>query len=745
VLFATEVVLRIIAQGAIKGPTAFLADGWGCLDFFIAVTGMIEDFMQAGTLPNMKAIRVAKVLKPLRIITHIPELRLIVSFVLRVTPALNMISLAAFGVVFVFGVIGVQLFQSSLSSRCYNVDDGLLLHLGKICTASEGSSICPTNCACLALASPPNYGVVHFDNVGAAMMTVIQIITLQDWSLVFDQLQAAVNAPLVSVYVVLLVLLGPMFLMKLFLAFIAHKLKQMQLQNRVAQQEDVVKAMQKSRTARILLQWDEGCRCSRLTELQEWPAFRANQMRPSFKVWNASCQSQRMHKRVYMASVGISFVKEEEEVGATVLSLRPGGAALKNGELQVGDYITCVDRTPLKGLNTSEVYKLLNGRRGSRVVITIDTLRRSPVQAQAHKEKLEKISAGRAPAAAGALPADEELREKAVQVGVGTISVGLVRALLPDTNFEEMIQKELKLQEKEELAFYNTVKSVMEPLIGITEEPIPWRDQLHAVVESESFADVISAVIVVNTLCLALKHELSSQIGELWTANDAMLQYLYFRTVLEVLNLLFLFVYSSEALAKILGLGYKEYLSRPANLLDAFIVAIGFYEFSDVYRLFICFWNATKAFQHDPPLPEDIEWTSPCAESGAALTVVRALRLVRLVKLLNRFPTFQSEVMRVVQMLRPLSMLSILICIFILSFTILGMALLGGELFLPPRYVWRIKLPPCTTPYTPLVAMYLSRPPPPFYLSLSHSLSCICRALPPLSISLSLTLSPCSY
>jgi hypothetical protein len=86
VLFATEVVLRVIAQGAIQGSNAFLADGWGWLDLFIAVTGMVQDFVAEGTLPNMSVVRVAKVLKPLRVITHIPQLRLIVVFVLRVVP-----------------------------------------------------------------------------------------------------------------------------------------------------------------------------------------------------------------------------------------------------------------------------------------------------------------------------------------------------------------------------------------------------------------------------------------------------------------------------------------------------------------------------------------------------------------------------------------------------------------------------------------------------------------------------------
>mgnify|MGYP001981932890 CR=1 FL=1 len=58
------------------------------VDGTITVT---KDFLPKGTLPNMSIIRVAKILKPLRVITHIPQLRLIVIFILNVLPVLNIV------------------------------------------------------------------------------------------------------------------------------------------------------------------------------------------------------------------------------------------------------------------------------------------------------------------------------------------------------------------------------------------------------------------------------------------------------------------------------------------------------------------------------------------------------------------------------------------------------------------------------------------------------------------------------
>ena len=42
---------------------------------------------------------------------------------------------------------------------------------------------------------------------------------------------------------------------------------------------------------------------------------------------------------------------------------RPGGAALKDGSIKVGDLVTHVDKKPISHLDTTAVYQLLLGRR----------------------------------------------------------------------------------------------------------------------------------------------------------------------------------------------------------------------------------------------------------------------------------------------------------------------------------------------------------------------------------------------
>jgi hypothetical protein len=159
-----------------------------------------------------------------------------------------------------------------------------------------------------------------------------------------------------------------------------------------------------------------------------------------------------------------------------------------------------------------------------------------------------------------------------------------------------------------------------------------------------------------------------------------MRQYLIFRTALEALNLTFLVTYTGEMALKIAGLGLKEYLSRGPNLLDATIVCIGFYEFSGVLVLFLCFLNATRDY-----VPTET-FVKGCVETDAALTVLRAFRLLRLVKFFRRFPSFQLQVMRMVDMVKPVATLGVLIGLFLFIFCVLGMSLLGGKMYVPPTY-----------------------------------------------------------
>lgn len=131
----------MVAMG-IYGKNTYLADSWNRLDFFIVQAGLLEYVMHVENL-NLTAIRTIRVLRPLRAINRIPSkfietfckkrqslhleltstcniigMRILVMLLLDTLPMLGNVLLLCFFVFFIFGIIGVQLWEGILRQRC---------------------------------------------------------------------------------------------------------------------------------------------------------------------------------------------------------------------------------------------------------------------------------------------------------------------------------------------------------------------------------------------------------------------------------------------------------------------------------------------------------------------------------------------------------------------------------------------------------------------------------------------------
>ena len=68
-LFLAESILKILAQGILT----YLRDAWNVIDFIIAVSGVIEFFAVSQT--SIKALRILRVVRPLKSINAVPSMR----------------------------------------------------------------------------------------------------------------------------------------------------------------------------------------------------------------------------------------------------------------------------------------------------------------------------------------------------------------------------------------------------------------------------------------------------------------------------------------------------------------------------------------------------------------------------------------------------------------------------------------------------------------------------------------------
>lgn len=107
---------KILALGFVFNRGAYLRDVWNILDFVIVVTSYLPYVINFGFSVN--ALRAIRVLRPLKTITKVKALKMIVSTLFH-SFSLVMDSLyILFFVILVFAIAGNQLFSGSLKNRC---------------------------------------------------------------------------------------------------------------------------------------------------------------------------------------------------------------------------------------------------------------------------------------------------------------------------------------------------------------------------------------------------------------------------------------------------------------------------------------------------------------------------------------------------------------------------------------------------------------------------------------------------
>eukprot|EP00736_Rhodelphis_marinus_P000156 Rmarinus@m.17433 len=227
-IFTVELVLKVVADGFIMHEGSYLRDGWNILDFVVVVSGY-STFLDAGV--NVSALRTVRVLRPLRTISTIPELRLLVATVISSMPLLmNVLGLLCF-MFLLFSILGMSLFGGALRGRCfYNgvaaAEDSFLPR--EVC----GYRACPDifnstlgeyvqgECIKGDIDDNPNNGVTNFDNVGWSLLTAFQCATLEGWSDILYWTQDG-SSPYVWIYFVALVTFISFFVVNLLLAVIS--------------------------------------------------------------------------------------------------------------------------------------------------------------------------------------------------------------------------------------------------------------------------------------------------------------------------------------------------------------------------------------------------------------------------------------------------------------------------------------------------------------------------------------------
>ncbi|MGF1449749.1 MAG: ion transporter [Opitutales bacterium] len=130
-IFTLEAAIKILAEG--RKPWRYFQSGWNLFDFTIVVVCYLPVEGEYAAV-----LRLARVLRVLRLITTLPRLRILAGALLRSLPSMFYVTLLLLILFYAYAVLGVYLFRGN--------DPG------------------------------------HFGDLGTAMLTLFRVVTLEDWT-----------------------------------------------------------------------------------------------------------------------------------------------------------------------------------------------------------------------------------------------------------------------------------------------------------------------------------------------------------------------------------------------------------------------------------------------------------------------------------------------------------------------------------------------------------------------------------
>ncbi len=221
-IFVVELTIRLIAEW----PTLwrFFRDGWNVFDFTIVAMSLLPE---AG--PFATVARLARVLRVARLLSAMPELRLIVSTMLRSIPSMGHVIVLLSLLLYIYAIVGYSLFHE--------------------------------------------HDPAHWGTLATAFLTLFQILTLEGW-VELQQTGLAVS-PWAWVFYISFIVMAVFVVINLFIAVVINNLEAAKAEDR--QETDV------QHPQYVLLQQMNELReqLTRVEQSLREPTTQGNDLRPS--------------------------------------------------------------------------------------------------------------------------------------------------------------------------------------------------------------------------------------------------------------------------------------------------------------------------------------------------------------------------------------------------------------------------------------------------------------------------------
>jgi voltage-gated sodium channel len=187
-IFVVEALLKMVAATPRFG--GYFRDGWNVFDFLVIVLALIPFTGQFTTI-----VRLARLLRVMRLVTTIKDLRVIVTALVNSIPSVGHVIMLMSIIVYIYAVIGYHLFSEHDPDR--------------------------------------------WQNIGFSVLTLFNIITFDGWT---DAMFTAMELnPWAWVYFVSFVVIGTFVVINLFIAILIDKMGEAKLERHSESQTPVTR------------------------------------------------------------------------------------------------------------------------------------------------------------------------------------------------------------------------------------------------------------------------------------------------------------------------------------------------------------------------------------------------------------------------------------------------------------------------------------------------------------------------
>lgn len=173
IIFTLEMIIKMISLGVVcNGKDSYLRNAWNVLDFVIVSSALLSLVLKEYDLSFLKALRMLRILRPLRLISRNKGLKLSITCLINSIPNIVNLLLIVIFFIFLMAILGTTLFAGKFYT-CHSEQTGMNIQFIREHIQNKWD--------CL------NYGGewvnpdLNFDSTSTSLLTLFTVQSTEGW------------------------------------------------------------------------------------------------------------------------------------------------------------------------------------------------------------------------------------------------------------------------------------------------------------------------------------------------------------------------------------------------------------------------------------------------------------------------------------------------------------------------------------------------------------------------------------